>query len=190
MVMRGIRIAAFVLAAVLACVVISHMFSIEPASIKPAGIDSAVGPPQVEHSADLGMAGPANVPPPPPLPGSQPAQPRRPGEMVKERTAPEKAPRPQNPARIAQNADADQPAPDAAGAKAVIWRGNDPSANNDDGSAAAVAQTVPLEQPQPPVIVVPHERPKEESRGMHWLKAVGHALGIGGPKDPVQQAFQ
>lgn len=179
--MRGIRIAAFAVAAVLACVVISHMFSVDP-----AGSESGDAP-QTDNSADLGMSAPPSVPPPPPLAGSQAVRP------VRKHSAAAKPAKPQVSAGFAQNAaqngDADA-ASEAAVPKPVIWRGNDPAADNQDEPAAAVARTAPVDQPPGPVIVVPHERPKQDSRGMRWLKAVGHALGIGGPKDPVEQAFQ
>lgn len=65
--------------------------------------------------------------------------------------------------------------------------------SGDDASAPAspaATLTASVEEPKGPVIVAPFERPKENSRGVRWLKAVGHALGINRPKDPAEEAFR
>ncbi len=73
--------------------------------------------------------------------------------------------------------------------KATVWRGNDP-ADSDQPKAVAVSQIATTEEPKGPVIVVPRERQKEESRGSRVLKAVGHALGIGNKPSPAEEAFR
>ena len=179
--MRGIRIAAFAVAAILACVVISHMFSIDPA----ADEDSQVGVGSGQNSA------PPVVPAPPPVAGEPAAQPVKKRPVHAKVAVAEAQPVPAPPQPV-QTTAAEAAAMDA---KPVIFRGNELrgelAGDSGDGAQAPASTVIVADnQPKGPVIVVPHERPKEESRGSRWLKAVGHALGIGGPKNPVDQAFQ
>jgi hypothetical protein len=72
--MRGIRIVAFTVTALLACLVAAHIIGIEN-----LGNDSA---PQSENSEDLGRAGrPPEVPPPPPLPVQPAKKPTAPAKV-------------------------------------------------------------------------------------------------------------
>jgi len=102
--MRGIRIVALAVAAVSACLLLSHIIGIDPW-------------PQRDNGVDLDQAGPPpDVPPPPPLP----AQPEK------------KHPAPGKVEDASPLADSLQPAPEAARpledwpteAKPVIWTGD------------------------------------------------------------------
>jgi hypothetical protein len=178
--MRRIRIAAFTLAGILVCLAISHIFSVEPAE---------------QSGSDLGdvSAPPAKVPPPPPLPGEKTDQPAKkrpaPAKLAHEELMPGPPPiahpvptRAQVQAQVQTQADP----------KPVIWRGgNGPGEDADLSPAPAPAVTASLrEEPTGPVIVVPHERPKEDHRGVRWLKAVGKVLGIGAKPSPEDEAFR
>lgn len=165
--MRGIRIAAFSVAAVLACVVISHMLSLEPAAEEDS---QAVEAPDPETA-------PTVVPAPPPA-ASEPAS-----EPVKKSPAHAKAAQ-AHPAAAQPVQDADRVAPSPEDARPVIWQANELAADAAEPAAAPLPAPAATEEQKGPVIVVPHERPKEEKRGSRWLRAFGRALGIGGPKDP------
>lgn len=183
--MRGVRIAAFSLAAILMYVVISNLFTVEPAD----GDDSQNAGVEATQGTDQETAPPV-VPEPPPLPGAPPAHPARKLPL-------QEPPAPEN---VAQALPGPEPqlapaAPDvyfsSEDTKPVVWPGDELTADSED---VAGSPTGPIaeakDDPAGPVIVVPQERAKEESRGSRWLRAVGHALGIGRPKGPVEQAFQ
>jgi hypothetical protein len=180
--MRRVRIAAFALAAALACVAISQMFSIEPAE-----------EPQADNGSSLDAL-PPTVPAPPPLPGEKTAQPAKkhpaPSKFAHEELMP--GPPPISPAaqpKVHTQIQAQVEAP--AEPKPVIWRGgNDPAENGTVTPAPVLTETASLEEPKGPVIVVPHERSKENGRGTRWLKAVGRVLGIGGKPSPEDEAFR
>jgi hypothetical protein len=161
--MRGVRIAAFAVAAFLGCLVITHMLSVDPAPPADDSVDLANQP-----------GSPPNVPPPPPLSGSPVAHPAK------------KVPAP---SRIASQSQAPPPVIDAPTDAKPDVIGADPV----EVAAAplpAQVETASLEEPKGPVIVTPHERPKQENRGVRWLRAVGHALGIGTSQEPPTQTFR
>ena len=170
--MRGIRFASVSLAALLACVAIGRIFHVEPASGN--GADSLDQP-----------GTPAAVPPPPPVLDPAPAprakpQPARvtvPPQPQVDRALPDAAPDPSAAPVIL----------DAATHRDITAEvtGKTAAPEVSDGTEAEVTA-----EAAGPVIVVPHERPKQENRGARWLKSVGHALGIGGDPDPAEQAFR
>ncbi len=185
--MRRIRIAAFALAAALACLAISHLFSIEPAA------DATAEPtPQAGDSGSV--ATPPVVPAPPPLPGEKTAQPSKkrstPSKLAHDELVP--SPPPVSPAgqtRIHPQVQAQVQI--SVEPKPTIWRGG--SETHEDAALSpvpTVTEIVSVEEPKGPVIVVPHERPKEANRGVRWLKAVGRVLGIGGKLSPEEEAFR
>jgi hypothetical protein len=167
--MRGIRIASFTFAALLVCLLISRVLTVDPPR------------PQNNTILDEANGAQPNVPPPPAIPESKTVQP------IKKPIGRVKAARPQAPVRTAQTL-SQEPAP--ADAKPVIWTGSDPVATAGDAATPPAAETAPVDEPKPPVIIVADKHPKEDSRGIHWLKAMGHALGIGKPKDPAEEAFR
>jgi len=160
--MRGIRIAAFAAVAVLTCVILSHILSVQSA---PA-LDSE----------DL-SGPPPDVPPPPALPKPpvlhvvtpQPAPARIEAPLPVEPEVPSDG----KPIIIEAEAGPFNDAPPA-----VV--GEDPPP----------VQTAFVEEPKAPVIVVPHERPKQTNRGVRWLKAIGRVLGLGLNKSPEAEAFR
>lgn len=171
--MRAIRIAAFVFAALLVCLLISRVLTVDPAR------------PQNNTILDEAAGAQPTVPPPPDLP--EPKTVEQPGKRV----------------RHARSGDAGiPPAPPplsrppqtiAADPRPVIREVDDPpveAGNAPATPADAATEAASIEEPKGPVIVVPHERPKEDSRGVRWLKAMGHALGIRRAKDPADQAFR
>ena len=131
----------------------------------------AIDPAPADNNADFdSQASPVNVPPPPPEAVEQPAAKKR---AVRTRVA-EVRSTAEGPSILAEASDE------------VDLNPSDPAPVSD----AAPVVTASAEQPAGPVIVVPQERPKQPSRGMRWLKGVGRVLGIGGKKDPAEQAFQ
>lgn len=165
--MRAVRLSAFGLAVFLMCLVISHVVSLEPAPARVhtgGGLTKLPGPP-------------AKVPPPPPLNGSPVMHPAK------------KLPTPTHPGPTQVAAGEQQELDAPTDAKPIIRELGEavilPAADQKPIAAA----TEPQEQ-KGPVIVVPHERPKEDSRGVRWMKAVGHAVGIGGAPSPEDRAFQ
>lgn len=161
--MRAVRLAAFGLAVFLMCLVVSHVVSLDPAPARVhtgGGLTKLPGPP-------------TKVPPPPPVNGSPVMHPAK------------KLPAPTHvAAAVEQELDAPTDAKPVIRelGEAVVLPAADPK-------PVASAETEPQEQ-KGPVIVVPHERPKEDSRGVRWMKAVGHAVGIGGTPSPEDRAFQ
>lgn len=172
--MRGFRIAALVVAAVLVCLVAWRVLTVDP-------------PREVNTDAilDSHPEGPVNVPAPPPVAGAKAAQPAK-----RKKAAPERIAEAQPPAVTVteETVSGDSEAP--SGPKATIWRGNDPVAAADDQSESAPVQTASVEESKGPIIVTPYQRPKEDNRGVRWMKAVGHALGIGGKPSLEDQAFR
>lgn len=168
-VLRGIRIAGFALAALLVSLVVSRVLTVDPPR------------PQNNTILDEASGAQPNVPPPPAVPESQPAQP------AKKAPAPVKVSKPQVPVRTAQVVSR-QPAP--ANTNQVILSGDVQVNPADNASAASAATpTASVEEPKGPVIVVAPGR-RDENRGVRVLKAVGHAFGIGKPKDATEEAFR
>ena len=168
--MRGIRIAAFTFAALLASIAVLRILSLEPRPVSDTDTLDQPGPPPA-------------VPPPPPVQGAPVSQP-----VQKHKTPSVNAPAP----RI----DAGQePAP--ADARPIFLDADSHRDITNEVVPSPLAVTVAAapqtteEELKGPVIVVPHERPKQDSRGLRWLKAMGHALGIGNSgEDPAAQAFR
>jgi hypothetical protein len=168
-VLRGIRIAAFAFAGLLLCLLISRVLTVDP--------------PRHQNNTILDEASGTqpNVPPPPALPESKTTQP------AKESPGPVKLSKPQAPVRRAQVV-SEQPVP--AGPNQVILSGDVQVSGAEDASAASpVTETASLDEPKGPVIVVAPGG-KEEHRAVRLLKGMGHALGIGRPKDPAEEAFR
>ena len=169
--MRGIRIATFVFAALLGCVALIRIVSVQPAPAE-GGADS------------LGQPGPVPaVPPPPPVEGAPVAQPAK-----RHKAPPAIAPAPRIDAEIDPAPPDIRPTFLDADSRRDITSEVAPAPVT---VAAAVPPQTEEQETSGPVIIVPHKRSKQDSRGLRWLKAVGHALGIANrEEDPAAQAFR
>jgi hypothetical protein len=193
--MRRIRIALVACATVLAGVVISQMVSVESAPQPDNGSGSAwqaaapvvPEPPSHPPSPSAAKAGAYDVPLPPTTNSAPRATPPAPRPVAKARVAPTQI------ASVAPDLDSlsdAKPVIREVGTGRIISPQPGPAVAASPASASAPAETASAEPPKGPVIVVPHERPKEDNLGVRWMKAVGHAVGIGGPPSPETQAFK
>lgn len=183
--MRGVRIAAFVVTGLLACLVISHIFSVDPDSSQD---DNANLSSQPETKPV--------VPEPPDPQGTPVAEPEK-KHSTPTKIATSKAPARPSKQMAASRLAVSQPVFDTPADVRPIIRdaetGQEIGGHRSDAAASSSSDASPeiasSEEPKGPVIVVPHERPKQDNRGVRWMKAVGHALGIGATPTPESQAF-
>ena len=161
--MRRVRIGALIVTAGLVCVLAERVLTVDPPHPKKNAIlESKPG-------------GSSGVPAPPPLPG------------VKTPARPKKQMEPQGIAAAQPEAPQVSPSVEAEPLPVIVVGNGEPATGTVDAAAPATVETA--SEQKGPIIVVPHERPKEDSRGARWMKAVGHALGIG-QKDPAEQSLR
>jgi hypothetical protein len=129
--------------------------------------------PGFEASKQPSRAGAPSVPPPPPA--AEPAAQRK-----QHRMAPVPA------GRI--RADAGTVSQDPGTVREYATGDADPNPNAAPALADAAESNV--DAANEPVFIVPPERPKQDSRGLRWIKAVGKALHVIPQKDAEDEAFR